>query len=221
MRKIKLILSLLLTLLVSEATKSQNTMTPKITIKNIASVEELDAQPSYPVACVNWADYPFDPGTTFKIARLGDALVLRFTVHESSPLAVNIADFDPVWEDSCVEFFCQVPGHKDYYNFEFNSKGIGVASSRTGQNENVNLFSPDQMKSIIRKSNIGADSWSMELTIPISLIVENPTYPLELKGNFYKCGDKCATPHFLSWAPIDNPTPLFHCPQFFGTLVIE
>ncbi len=220
-KKIQHILPLLLTLLVSVTTKSQNTMTPKLTIKSIASAEELDAQPSYPVACVNWADYPYDPGTTFKIARLGNDLLLRFTVNESSPRAVNDNDFEPVWEDSCVEFFCQVPGHKDYYNFEFNSKGTAVASSRTGQTENVNFLSSDKMKSIVRKGNVGSDSWNMELTIPINLIVENPTYPLELKGNFYKCGDKCATPHFLSWAPIDHPTPLFHCPKYFGTLVIE
>jgi len=42
-----------------------------------------------------------------------------------------------------------------------------------------------------------------------------------MRANFYKCGDKLQTPHFLSWAPIDLPKPKFHCPEFFGELVFE
>lgn len=29
------------------------------------------------------------------------------------------------------------------------------------------------------------------------------------------------SPHFLSWAPIDLPNPMFHCPEFFGKLQFE
>ena len=59
--------------------------------------------------------------------------------------------------------------------------------------------------------------WSMLKIIPFSLLglTEKPEM---LKGNFYKCGDKCAQPHFLSWAPIDLPEPNFHCPEFFGEI---
>lgn len=42
-----------------------------------------------------------------------------------------------------------------------------------------------------------------------------------MKGNFYKCGDKLQTPHFLSWSPIGLERPMFHCPAFFGTLSFE
>ena len=42
-----------------------------------------------------------------------------------------------------------------------------------------------------------------------------------LKGNFYKCGDKTAIPHFGMWSPIDSEKPNFHQPQFFGEMVIE
>jgi hypothetical protein len=38
--------------------------------------------------------------------------------------------------------------------------------------------------------------------------------------NLYKCGDKCDTPHFLSWSPIGLPQPDFHCPDFFGEIVL-
>ena len=40
----------------------------------------------------------------------------------------------------------------------------------------------------------------------------------EIIANFYKCGDKLQTPHFLSWNPIDLEKPNFHCPEFFGML---
>lgn len=220
--RIYLKLLLLLLVIISTMTiKSQTTMTSQLNVKRISAIEELDNQPSYSVSCANWDNFPFDPGTTFRIGRLNDNLILRFTVNESSPRAVNATDFSPVWEDSCVEFFCQIPGNKEYCNFEFNSKGAAVASTRTGQHENVQPFSADKMNTIVRKCTVEADRWSVEISIPINHIVDQPAYPLLLKGNFYKCGDKCATPHFLSWSPIDNPTPLFHCPQFFGTIVIE
>ena len=38
---------------------------------------------------------------------------------------------------------------------------------------------------------------------------------LNLRANFYKCGDKCQQPHYLSMAPINTPSPNFHCPEFF------
>ena len=42
-----------------------------------------------------------------------------------------------------------------------------------------------------------------------------------VRANFYKCGDKLQTPHFLSWNPIGLEKPNFHCPEFFGTLSFE
>lgn len=42
-----------------------------------------------------------------------------------------------------------------------------------------------------------------------------------LKANFYKCGDRCRSPHFLSWCAIQSPQPDFHRPEDFGYLVLE
>ena len=44
--------------------------------------------------------------------------------------------------------------------------------------------------------------------------------PEKLQGNLYKCGDKTAWPHFLSWAPIGTPAPDFHCPAYFGEFLL-
>ncbi len=39
-----------------------------------------------------------------------------------------------------------------------------------------------------------------------------------IPANFYKCGDKLRTPHFLSWNKIEIEKPDFHRPDFFGEL---
>ena len=41
----------------------------------------------------------------------------------------------------------------------------------------------------------------------------------EMRANFYKCGDKTVTPHYLAWNPIHTPAPAFHRPQDFGRLI--
>lgn len=45
--------------------------------------------------------------------------------------------------------------------------------------------------------------------------------PHKLYGNFYKGADGSATPHYVSWNPIQTANPDFHCPEYFGTLVLE
>ena len=44
--------------------------------------------------------------------------------------------------------------------------------------------------------------------------------PKAVRGNFYKCGDKTAHPHFVSWNPVGTPSPDFHRPEFFGELLL-
>ena len=59
-------------------------------------------------------------------------------------LAVNSTDNSPVWQDSCVEFFVQIPGEKYYYNFEFNCIGTALAARRTSRSD-AEHFSPEKM----------------------------------------------------------------------------
>ena len=39
-----------------------------------------------------------------------------------------------------------------------------------------------------------------------------------MEGNFYKCGDHTASPHWGSWVPM--PRLDFHDPDSFGTFII-
>ena len=64
----------------------------------------------------------------------------------------------------------------------------------------------------------------MALIIPTGTAFHSQIATLDgarMTANFYKCGDKLQTPHFLSWNRIDLPSPNFHRPDFFGTLEFE
>ena len=181
---------------------------------------------------VNWPEsFPEKPEVSVEVSNDHEALYLHYRVKGEQLRAVTTEDQGPVWEDSCVEFFCQVPGDKHYCNFECNCIGSMVGSRRLGRAEDVVPFSPDEMGKIERKCTFpreafeekdGLFAWEVELRIPLRLIFreKKPAFPQTLKANFYKCADKTKKPHFVSWQPIDLPKPDFHCPQFFGEITL-
>ena len=182
---------------------------------------------------VDWpAEWPECPKTRVEVHNDHEKLYLKYFVEGEQLRAVTTEDQGPVWEDSCVEFFCQVPGEKHYMNFETNCIGAMVASRRLGKTEGVQPFSVEEMALIERKCSYprqafeerdGLFKWEVELHIPLSLIFRErqPIFPQTLRVNFYKCADKTKKPHFVSWQPIDLPTPNFHCPEFFGEIVLK
>ena len=187
----------------------------------------------YAIDQVNWrSEYPYCPQTTVEVTNDHDSLYLHFRVKGEQLRAVTTADQGPVWEDSCVEFFCQVPGEKHYMNFETNCIGAMVGSRRKGRAEEVVPFPSDEMARIVRRCTFpreafeekdGLFEWEVELQIPLDMIFrENrPVFPQKLNFNFYKCADKTKKPHYVSWQPIQLPTPNFHCPQFFGQIELR
>ena len=182
---------------------------------------------------VNWPDaFPEKPETTVEVTNDHERLYLHFRVKGNQLRAVTTEDQGPVWEDSCVEFFCQVPGEPYYFNFETNCIGAMVASRRRGRAEDVQPLPKEEMALIRRQCTFpreafeekdGLWSWEMELAIPLRLIFRNqaPVFPQKLRANFYKCADKTRKPHFVSWQPINLPKPDFHCPQFFQEITLS
>ncbi|MCE5225496.1 MAG: hypothetical protein LLG05_06500 [Porphyromonadaceae bacterium] len=176
---------------------------------------------------VNWNEYPYKPIVAFDIARGDKDLYIRYFVKGNSLRAVHTADDTPVHQDSCVEFFMQVPGEKSYINFEFNCIGTCDAARRLSRNEKTSLTDEEYAR-IRRHSSLkhqsfdeiqGVHSWELVVAIPFTLMGLDPNYlPEKIKANFYKCADNTAYPHFVSWNPIDLPNPDFHCPAFFGEL---
>ena len=185
-----------------------------------------------PIACVNWKEYPYQPDVKFRAAHTGDAILLHYQVTEASVRAVATADDGRVWEDACVEFFLSPESNDFYYNFECNCAaklllhGGPAGGERPGAAEDV-------LKSVKRWASLGTEpfeervgecTWEVALVIPASAIFRHEIADLNgkaMRANFYKCGDLLQTPHFLSWSPIDLPQPKFHCPEFFGEIVLE
>ncbi len=193
----------------------------------------LDAMsvPFEPIAVVNWPDeYPYCPDVAFRMAWCPEGLVLHYRVSEQSVRAVYGEDDGCVWTDSCVECFIRNADSDTYYNIECNCVGtmlIGVGSAIKSERSRLPLAVVGEVK---RWASLGKEpfgnraeptDWEIALVIPASVFAKHPIR-LEvgtvLRANFYKCGDELPVPHFVSWNPINVPSPNFHRPEFFGEM---
>ncbi len=200
--------------------------TPK-TMSEISLYMDKHLKSEY-IDMLNWpVKFPYKPACRFKIACTDTKLYIRYYIAEKNIKAAYKADMDSVWEDSCVEFFCKIPGQDFYYNFEFNCIGTCLATQRKGRNENVIPFTIEQLSQIERFSSLGTQpfeeksgyfEWGLTVAIPFELIDFTPNKNQMLEANFYKCGDGTATPHYLSWNLIQTVDPNFHLPEFFGLI---
>ncbi len=175
-----------------------------------------------------WKEYPYRPDVTFSVARSSTHLAVLYHVRGLDLRAAATGDNGNVWEDSCCEMFISDPSDGTYYNFEMNCTGTLLAAKRASR-ESARHFGPEELSQITRHSTIPKGlieingtvfSWSIGMCVPFRLIGVNPEHlPVSLRANFYKCADKSAHPHFLSWNPVEVPSPDFHRPEFFGELV--
>ena len=180
---------------------------------------------------LNWpTQFPYKPVSMFKIARSAQSLFLHFNVNEKNIRALYSIDQQPVWEDSCVEFFCKQSGQDHYYNFEFNCIGTCLATKRKGRELDVQLLSELKMKSIKRFASLGNKTfdektgnfeWKLTVEIPFEVMdIQTENLPKILLANFNKCADGTAVPHYLSWSQIQSKFPDFHQPDYFGELYL-
>lgn len=180
------------------------------------------------------SNYPwggsYQPNVTVKAVLVRDQY---FAVHmeceERSPRAMNKEDNSNIYEDSCMECFINFKPDASaagYINLEANANGALYSGYGKDGSERTLLskIGLDVMPSVT--ATVMPDKWICDFRIPlasISKIYGDAEFsPGDvLRGNFLKCGDKTHTPHYGAWTLIDNPTPAFHMPQYFGTLIIE
>jgi Domain of unknown function (DUF1083). len=191
----------------------------------------LEAGAEASIDQVNWEnEFPKTLPVTVRAAHDGERIYLYYIVTGEAIRAVNTDDFGSVWEDSCVEFFMQREGAKTYRNFECNI--LGALLTATHETRAVAEKLTQEVASIYRYSSIHhryeagrqVSDWTMYLEIPKRAMGFGANESLagqKIRANFYKCGDKTPEPHFLSWNPIDLPSPNFHVPQFFGIVELE
>ncbi|MEE1099084.1 MAG: carbohydrate-binding family 9-like protein [Alistipes sp.] len=181
------------------------------------------------IACNNWAEeFPYAPKVNFRMFHSGEDLHLRFEVEEQYTQALVERDNGNVWTDSCVEFFLSLDD-RGYYNFETTCIGRMLMAFRKVKPEPT--YATEEILSLIERTPsigsepftelIGENKWTMTLKIPASALFRHELKSwqgVEARMNLYKCGDNLTKPHFLSWRPIDMPSPNFHVPQFFETV---
>ncbi|PIE99733.1 MAG: hypothetical protein CR994_09365 [Maribacter sp.] len=176
---------------------------------------------------INWEAYDYKPSVAFYLAHNNECLFILYEVTEENIRAKYINDNDSVWKDSCVEAFLSKGKNEGYFNFEVTCIGTALAGFGKGRDNRVHL-GEDRMKSIKRASSLGKEiigkdnvnaNWWLQLAIPLKILGVGKGQVI--RANFYKCGDECKVPHFLSWQPISTPSPDFHQPDSFADLILE
>ena len=185
------------------------------------------------IGCNNWQEeFPYAPKVSAELSHDNNNLYLTYNVDEEYVAATALKDNDPVFKDSCVEFFVAFDD-KGYYNIEANCAGTILMSHRKGRKIDVEYASPEILSKILRKPSLGRlpfeckkaeGNWQLMLTIPASAFFKHDFKNLsgvKARCNIYKCGDELPLPHYLSMAPIKTPQPDFHQPEFFTPVEFE
>jgi hypothetical protein len=157
----------------------------------------------------------------------GESLSVYMETNETN-LRIQAEGFGHVHTDSCMEFFLS-PSPDDfpkYMNFEFNPAGAMYLAIGNSRQDRTALPLENYRELFQVKTNVYDKGWNLEWHIPVSFLRQYfPSVDFSsgkiMRGNFYKCGDLTARPHYGCWSPIDLPKPDFHNPAFFGTLVID
>lgn len=180
---------------------------------------------------------PHRPRVGVSISWDGKRLSGTFVV-ENDYAKAEPRDFNaPVYRDSCVEFFSQPEGAAGYFNFEWNAAGAMLAGYVTdparegGRVVGQILFNREECAAVeVAASPGGGKSakgdaptdWSLTFAIPFEILRGYAEFGevrrgAVWRGNFYKCGDSTAKPHWASWRPL--PERNFHLPDSFGYIV--
>lgn len=188
------------------------------------------------VACFRPESSAHHPATAARLLHDDEALYGIFLVHDHYVRCRFTHFQDPVWRDSCVEFFVQPDGAGPYFNFEFACGGAFLAHCVTNPRRSGGKlagFTPlaESDASAVRvyhslparvEPEIGQPvTWLLEFAIPLALLAKyaefsQPAAGRTWRANFYKCAEENSHPHWAAWAPVDELN--FHLPRCFGTL---
>lgn len=193
---------------------------------NLQNVEDvsaiLDAFPRHVLKFAPWHKENDRPEVDFCIYYNKNDIFLKYFVTEAAIKAEYVNFNDPVYEDSCVEFFIAFNGDSSYYNLEFNCMGTGRVQYGSGKHNRTfvpaNLIKTIKHQTTLKNTSSGDIYWELTLIIPKAIFMFHPQLSFEnnrARVNFYKCGDGLPQPHFLCWNNIVNETPEFHLIDFF------
>ncbi len=186
------------------------------------------ALPKAPIQHYPWGTAYTLPAYAQLALRENLCLLLHAECREADPRAVFHHYNDPVYTDSCLEFFAAFDADDDrYINMEMNANGALLCCIGQGRENRIPLtaVSDGQLPQV--RATRAAAFWAVDAEIPLSLL--SRVYGISqdafregytFRGNFYKCGDRTDCPHYGCWNPVQTETPDFHRPAYFGRLRI-
>ncbi|MFD0763792.1 carbohydrate-binding family 9-like protein [Mucilaginibacter lutimaris] len=199
---------------------------------DLRSVEDiskvLDTHERRPIRYAPWSAGEKQPEASFALAYDNDEIYLKYYVNEHTLKAEYSKFNDPVFEDSCVEFFIAFDDDMSYYNLEFNC--MGTSRAQYGQHKNgrtfipVNLLKTIRHQTLVKSTVVGSIQWELTLCIPKKIFMFHPALSFEqskAKVNLFKCGDGLPQPHFLCWNKIEAQKPEFHLSRFFKEITFS
>ena len=197
-------------------------------LNEISSVEELKNSSLYELMHYHWEENPpYRPKTYANIGVVSGSLCAVLKCYEEKPKADCINRDDPVYTDSCLEFFvAPISQRNEYINVECNSKGVFLCEFGAGKHERVLLASLTEFSPFV-ESFKGLDEkgayWGVFVALSKEFVsdvyktsIDEITFDT-IKLNFYKCGDGCSIPHYLAFSPVTTLPPGFHNPECFAT----
>lgn len=206
-------------------------------IPAFASVPVWEKVPAAAIADFPWDENGCRPVSGAKLCSVGRReLRVRMWSYEENPRVTHLEPDTDVYEDSCLELFvCPADGGGSaagYFNFEMNAAGTLLGMIGPNKRERRLLrrigLPPEHLPEVSPFG--GGDGagvyWGVELRVPGALFSDFfPAWQglcsgAELRGNFYKCGDLSALPHYGCWSHIGCAEAEFHVPETFGSLVL-
>ena len=166
-----------------------------------------------------------DISATAQVCYDSESLYLRLTAKEATIRAEENGPLGIPCQDSCLEFFFSpIAEDPRYFNFEFNPVKCMFLGFGSCRHDSVRLL-PQKPDDLFDACTILTENgWEITYRIPftfIKLFFENfvAAPGKKMRANFYKCGDFTAQEHYFAWNPVNNPTPDFHRPEYFGELI--
>ncbi|OUS70445.1 hypothetical protein B1748_28550 [Paenibacillus sp. MY03] len=181
----------------------------------------------------HWLPDQHGPKARASLSYTEDELQICLRAYERDPLVRYRSQNDPVYTDSCLEFFLQPSPDTDdrFLNLELNAAGTILAGFGKDRHDRVYL-APDEVPPLhiraetnLRDPITGEWYWSVSMRLPMSWLTSlvpsfRPVSGARMRGNFYKCGDETAQPHYGSWSRVRSDTPDFHRSEDFGWLIL-
>lgn len=197
-------------------------------IKTVADRSQVEEGNQVTIHTLNW-EGNYAPVSYAKVCFVpGEGFVAKLWCEEADPMVRYENRNDPVWQDSCLEWFCnfkpQYPA-VGYLNFEVNANGAILSERGTGKFDRH--FLSDLGIDYPEVTPFRTDSlWGYTLFVPLCVIEQaygEASFKKGdlLRGSFFKCGFGGDRTHYICYNKVGGNIPHFHQPFFFDDMMID